>query len=173
MPKHVSFETPVDWRQWKLDQAIRSLRMWVDGEGDLYAVPVVVVDPTGNKSAADGLTRGAGWWERVNIGGFAGVIPIHATTAELTSYLVGAQLDYENCSLAVAALWGYSLRGVGPPATAYRWSHYAWLDVNPAFRPSLVVPFGTSPIPFPGGIEAVIPGATVGNVELTVWGYDA
>jgi len=65
MPKHVSFETPIDWRQWKLDRAIRSLRMWVDADNDLYAVPVVVVDPTafeGNAGIANaGNVQRARW----------------------------------------------------------------------------------------------------------------
>jgi len=94
MPKHVSFETPIDWRQWKLDQAIRSLRMWVDGEGDLYAVPVVVVDPTGAASSATLPQHPCINWENASLITNAGVNIIAQPTAGQYIKLYGMKLDF-------------------------------------------------------------------------------
>jgi hypothetical protein len=170
---HVQVGKAIDWSQWQLDRSVRSLRMQTDRDNDLYAVPVVIVDATGDKAQADGITRGTPFWYAQNIGGIAAAFAYHTPAdPSLTSYLVGVQVDYDDATLAVAGPWAFSLfPSVG--STAYRWTHTTYLGVAAQFKPSLVINFGQTPIPFPGGISIVIPGATVGNIELRVWGYDA
>jgi len=168
MPKHVSFETPIDWRQWKLDRAIRSMRMWVDGENDLYAVPVVIVDPTGLNASADGQTRGIPWIETQQLSFLPGDV-IHNAPNGMESYVQGWRFDPAGCTKAVAGDVIAAVATAGILGNYVDAFHY-YCDVNPSLRPSMTQVFGHPLV----GQEVLVysSAALTAYPWVFVWGYD-
>jgi hypothetical protein len=98
--KHVTVGKAIDWQQWQLDQSVRSIRFQVDKDNDLYALPVVVIDPT-----TESVKAAANAWEPFMMGGYlAAVTP--SNTAYIQCLLPNGydiEIDAANFWIAVGA----------------------------------------------------------------------
>jgi len=173
MPKHVSFETPIDWRQWKLDQSIRSLRMWVDPDGDLYAVPVVVVDPTGvAASARQPITPYTDFHETSVISG----PPVQVASPPLLTNLdiYGMRLDLGIINAAVAA--PFNLRFYEAQSGRNIFITRIWVPLA-AYPHEIIFDFSAHPIHVPwmaGGNPVYAEWSAAfarDDVFCTIWGH--
>jgi hypothetical protein len=170
--KHVTVGKAIDWQQWQLDQSVRSIRFQVDKDNDLYALPVVVIDPTGALTTAPPSNyHPITWREGVALAGF-GPFPLHLPVLPQTiSYICGLGIDYEDVRLvAAAAVTGSLLRvDTGAPVATHRF----WVDVAANFKPSHTIDLRDFPIPCPLGVMADTSAVVLGQYTMYAWGYDA
>jgi hypothetical protein len=90
---HVTVGKPLDWVKCQFDRSVRSVRFQVDKDNDLYAVPVMIMDPRGEL----GIIQGDGWTE-----GIWGFLDTCAPGVTVTNTIVlpsGWEYDLEYMSL--------------------------------------------------------------------------
>jgi len=173
---HVTIGKSLDWQQMGFDQSVRGMRVQVDKDNDVYAVPVIMIDPTGTKKvSAQGVCPGGIWCERQTITTGPTFYPVHIAPDGMDSYVLGLTLDYADSTFAAAALAAVAWCDNEPPVYPVRYFHYFHCAAAAAFRNSLVVPFGEKPLRFAHGVQGYnqtsFAGAT--GVVLGCWGYDA
>ena len=93
--KHVTVGKAIDWQQWQLDQSVRSIRFQVDKDNDLYALPVVVIDPTMEKVSAS-----ANAWQSFALGGHLSVTPSNTGYYEV-DLPVGYDIEVDSMNLVI------------------------------------------------------------------------
>jgi len=164
---HVTINRPIDWSQWNLDRSIRSIRMQVDRDNDMYALPVVVIDPTGDQVRTDTPIRTDWEWYATAVSAI--ITDVHTPAAGYTSFLDQYEICWAGDTLGAAAV-NYILfedPDIGIPH-AVAW----WCDVNPAYK----VPYNCTlkfPLEFPTRMRVQLFAAlTSGSVSVHIWGHD-
>lgn len=167
---HVTVGNAIDWQQMNLDQSVRSIRMWIDKERDLYAVPVIVIDPTSSKVSANGIVPGI-LWESHEYFWDALPIQMHVPPVGMRSYIIGIEVSDIGSTLAVAGLQGINVFSMDPAALLFQ--HGWWAEVNPAYHDAWQF-IGDNYVAIVGGIIVSLMFAPNANgVQVRVWGYDA
>ena len=166
--KHVTVGRAIDWQQWQLDQSVRSIRMQVDKEGDLYALPVVVIDPTGEKVSASPSRTTTVYDDLIT----SGITDLWIPPDDQDAYVQGFVIDYGNLTSVapLAATIRFRDRQDAPIAW---YGHYAWIADVAVFRPSLVVQFPDTGIRSINGVAVYLTAGCNGFISVQMWGYEA
>lgn len=145
--------------------------MQLDKDGDLYALPVVVIDITKSLTTA-GLGQPATVWSGGGLLGPAALLwtTLHAAPAGLNSYVMGYRVDYGLVNAAAAGLAAatfYDMEGTG------LYSHEFMVDVAASIRPSFIHYLGDRAMFYAGGVQVRNIAALTTGCYICAWGYDA
>jgi hypothetical protein len=172
--RKVTTSIPIDWAQWRLSQSVRNLHFEADADGDVYALPVMIIDPTQGPSVLSGEIRAPEWIANVNCPGIADYI-IHDTPVwRQTSYVHGIYVDYRDAVVGAAAPCFVNFHArddIGPPPTM-NIPHWFLVPVAAVPRASFVLQFA-KPLAFSSGLRVMNMtnfGAT--SINCGAWGYD-
>jgi len=169
-PKFVTVNKPIDWDgTWSLSEPVQHLVFEHDGNDNLKAMPVVLVDTTKGTVIPTVPEKKSGIWCAVLALGASGLAgSVHTPPAGQTSYVTNVSVDYSDVSLGAAALIYCTLEDTG---ARLKFRHMFWVPVAAAARPSFVL-HCDPPLDIVGDVIAQISGATVGDIRITCWGYD-
>ena len=165
--RHVTVGKAIDWQQWQLDQAVRSIRFQVDKDNDLYALPVVVIDPTGDKVIAQGATVLDWEWLATSVSAIA--TDVHMPATGFTTFLDQYEVCFGGDRLAVAAV-NYLL--FIDPAVGVLHDLAWWCEVAASSKPAYNLTL-KYPLEFATGMRMQLFTALAsGQVQLHIWGHD-
>jgi len=171
--KKVTCGGPINFLQWNLDTQVRGLRMEVDKDNDLIALPVVVVDPTKSQVSANPVSvplnemiYGAGVIDSAVVWQPAGPA---ASTPSSYFNLLSLSIDPGSCTLAVPDL----LTVIVSDTTHVPSMEYAfWCEAAASFKASKVFTFPYPGVPMLGQAVAILDAALLsGNAVVTSVGY--
>ena len=165
--KHVTVGKAIDWQQWQLDQSVRSIRFQVDKDNDLYALPVVVIDPTGDKVIAQGATVLDWEWLATSVSAI--VTDVDMPAPGFTTFLDQYEICWGGDTLGVAAV-NYVL--FVEPVIGVLHDVMWWCGVNAVHRE----PYNFKlkyPLEFPNGMRMQLFSAlATGQVQVHIWGHE-
>ena len=167
--RKVKTSVPIDWQQWQLTESVRNLHLEADADGDLYALPVIIIDPTKEKVSAIALWRGI-WTDWVDVSAIGNQVIHNAGTA--TSRLLGLWVDYANSAVGAAAKSTIFINERGG-ASATKFQHEFYTPAAALPRPSFVIDFSNNELWCTYGVSVLNMqnfGAT--NIQVGAWGYD-
>jgi hypothetical protein len=165
---HVQVGKAIDWSQWQLDRSVRSLRMQTDRDNDLYAVPVVVVDPTGDMVTANpGVVKTPWMFQATSVSTV--LTDVHVPPAGKTSYLTQIEINHVGETSAVPQ---QNMIGVSDFAL-FQWLYQWWMVATASHNPAYNITF-EAPLVSVDGFQIIMGVAlTSGDMAVNAWGYDA
>lgn len=143
------------------------MRMWVDADNDLYAVPVVVVDPTGSKAVIPPAAPNT--WEWISNDVTDAPDTVRTPAFEDDCYLDQYEVCWMGDTLAAAAQ-NFIILNDGITGTMHDigW----WCAANPEYKSpynmTLKVPLRFETFM---RVQLLTPLAT-GHVQIHIWGHD-
>ena len=170
--KKVKVGGPINFRQWNLDQQVRGLRLEVDKDNDLIALPVISVNPASDQTVSNAsalIVRGYVAWG----GGPGNVDVLVPRDPTKDIYLLQLQIVPAGLSLAVPAIHRLDIRDkANPPINRY--FLHTWLPAVPDYMEPVVINFPCPGIRFPFGVNAYTASAPdTGYYAIQAWGYEA
>ena len=172
--RHVTVGKAIDWQQWQLDQAVRSVRMQVDHEGDLYAIPVIVVDPT-KELTVTGLSAPAPWYGYGTMQAAMTYITFNTPIQGRSSWITKISIDFANATILGGAQNQFFVQTNDGLTQLFRtWQYFPAALPNPP-RPTVIWDFGAHPIAAgPSGCGCGMTGDMDALTQIAVhcWGYD-
>lgn len=163
---------PINFQQWNLDQQVRGLRLEVDSDNDLLALPVVIVDPTQKPEVLAATSAQPQVWQwgaiDTDIVGPKVVLPVNNPGE--TIMLAGFVISFGGPTIAAAGLVGIN---VSDASANMEWNFYSYC--GPVAQPldPIVVIF-PDPLPLTKGedFSVDLSGPLVsGKIIVTAWGY--
>ena len=100
--RHVSINRPLDFAQWNLDGNVRSVRIQVDKDNDMYCLPVIVVDPTRPLVKAVSPTP-INTWEWLATSVTVVATSVHIPAAGFTTFLDQYEISWMGDTMAAGA----------------------------------------------------------------------
>jgi len=164
---HVTVGKAIDWQQMGFDQSVRGMRVQLDKDNDMYALPVIVMDPTGDRVEATGLPTDR--WEWLATAVSAVVTDVHFPAVGRTTFLDQYEVCFGGDTLAAAAA-NYVL--FIDPVVGIPHDVMFWCGVNAEYKPpyNLTLKY---PLEFPNGMRIQLFSALAsGSVQIHIWGHD-
>jgi len=173
--KHVTVGRAIDWQQWQLDQAVRSVRMQVDKDGDLYALPVIVVDPTKGLTVT-GISSPTPWYGYGTMQAAMTYITFNVPAGGRSSWITKISIDFANATMFGGGLNQFFVQTNDGLLQLFRtWQYFpAALPATPP-RTTVMWDFSAHPIwAGPSGCGCGMTGDMDAFTQIAVhcWGYD-
>lgn len=170
--RHVTVGKAIDWQQWQLDQAVRSVRMQVDKDGDLYALPVIVVDPTKEKTVT-GVSAPAPWYGYGTMQVAITYITFNTPVQGRSSWITKIAIDFGDATIPLGGLNQFFVQTNDGLLQLFRTWQYFPAALTP--RPTVIWDFSSHPInagPSGCGCGMTADLTVFTQIAVHCWGYD-